>query len=349
MNDNHLLATVHELARPRIIPLADNLTAVAFDLMKLRPALYCIDRALERGQVEPGGLVVESSSGTMGRGLAMAARARGLEFIMVTDPPSYAEVGSLIEQLGAKVLVIEAQNKEKAQAARLELLMKVRAENPGAYWPQQYENPCNPESYATVAAQIVEEIGVPDCVVATVGSGGSSGGLATFLRQLNPALRLVGVDAYGSCIFGLQAGPSLMRGMGSGIPMKNVVHTSYDEVHWIRDLEAFAAARRLFKAHTAFYGPTSGAAHLVASWYAKKHPDQRVVCVFPDSGARYQNTCYRDEWLAEKGARLEPPPSEPIPVQALPIGGKRWSVLAWNRQPLAFWQQRLPPAQDRAG
>jgi cysteine synthase A len=338
--NNDLLTIVNTLAHPRIIPLTANLHAVAFDLMKLRPALYCIDRALELGQIEPNGLVVESSSGTMGRGLAMAARARGLRFIMVTDPASNDEVGTMMRQLGAEVRVadVSPEDKGRAQAARLELLEKLRRENPGAYWPRQYDNPFNPESYAAVAAQIVRECGVPDCLVATVGTGGSSGGLAHYLRKLNPDLRLVGVDAYGSCLFGLPAGPSLLGGMGSGIPMANVHHEAYDEVHWVDATEAFAAGHRLLREHTLFYGPTSGAAHMVASWYAAKHPDQRVVCVFPDRGDRYQATVYRDEWLQQKGVTLTAPPPEPKQVGSLPLGESRWSMLPWGRRPLSFWR-----------
>ncbi|MGO4759843.1 pyridoxal-5-phosphate-dependent protein subunit beta, partial [Streptomyces sp. 2MCAF27] len=150
--------------------------------------------------------------------------------------------------------------------------------------------------------------------------------------------RLVGVDTHGSIIFKAPEGPRLLRGLGSSIIPRNVVHSAYDEVHWVEPSGVFHATHELYRQHSLFMGPTSGAAFLVASWWAEQNPGSTVLMVLPDEGYRYQSTVYDQAWLREQG--IEPaPPGEgregregPRLVERPGEGDGSWTRILWKRR-----------------
>lgn len=192
-----------------------------------------------------------------------------------------------------------------------------------------------PAAYSRLAEILVEKIGRIDCLVGCVGSGGSLCGTATYLRQLFPGLQAIAVDTNNSVLFGHSAGPRLLRGLGNSIVPKNLDHALIDEVHWVGALQAFAATRDLYRHHAMFVGPTSGAAHLVADWFARTHPNDTVAVILPDEGYRYQSTVYSDDWLES----VEGWPSErkAAPSKLLRIAPARedsWTHFDWSRRRL---------------
>jgi cysteine synthase len=329
---------VDAIALPRVVWLRPNLIGLAFALMKLLPARFIVRKALEEGELRPGGLIAETTSGTFGLSLAMVARLHGHPLTLVSDPATDAPLRRRLEDLGATVHIVREPGPTGGfQQARLQVLERVLAESPGSFCPRQYSNPHNPGSYAPCAEQLAYAAGGIDCLVGTVGSGGSVCGISSYLRLLFPELTVIGVDTHRSVIFGQSdaGGGRLLRGLGNSLLPPNVDHTAFDLVHWVGAAEAFHATRRLHREHALFMGPTSGAAYLVADWWARQNPDALAAVVLPDEGYRYQDTVYDDAWLDAQGVRLDGLPHAPVEWDRPHDGDDPWSFHRWGRRPFA--------------
>lgn len=329
---------------PRLFHLAPNLVAASFALMKLMPARFMLSRAEERGQLEKAGRIVESSSGSFGLALAMLAAARNYTLTLVTASSLIDESFAYrIRQLGAELIVTNDPSRSGDQHGRLAKLEQLIAARPESYWPRQYDNPDNPASYARFAEILVRAHGQIDCLVGCVGSGGSLCGTAHFLKAVFPDLHVIAVDTNRSALFGHRPGARLLRGLGNSIVPENLRHTEIDEVHWVGAFQAFMAARRLNSIHGAYLGPTSGAAALVAQWYAGQNPGALTAVILPDDGNRYQQTVYNDAWLDHlTGWPVAELYSPRILDRAAEEGEDAWTMLDWKRRPL------IEPTPDAA-
>lgn len=315
--------------RPQLVPLASNLVAAVFPLMKIIPAAYCVHRAEEEGLISKGSVIVETSSGTMALGLAMVCNWLGYKLIVVSDPVCDAVLKRRMEDLGATVEIVSKPAAYGGyQRARLDLVHQICNSSCKHWWLNQYDNPDNAAAYATFAAQLAGELGRVDCLVGTVGSGGSICGTSSHLRLLFPDLHVAGVDTFGSILFGQPDAPRKLRGLGNSILPNNLDHTCFDEVHWITAEEAHAATRMLHRTTTLFRGGTSGACWIVARHWAEQHPDKRVVCLFPDDGYRYLDTIYQN---SDEAAAI---PARPREVASPLDAGPSWSCMQWNRRTL---------------
>lgn len=270
--------------------------------MKARAAVSMLLGARERGELRPGAPVVESTSGTLGIGLAFAGQALGHPIVLVGDAELEPSMRKLLRSYGARLELVDRPAAEGGwQAARLTRLRSLLARLPGAYWPDQYNNPDNTAGYASLAAELTAQLDRLDVLVCSVGTGGHSAGIVAPLRRRWPALRLIGVDATGSTIFGQPARPRLMRGLGSSIHPRNVAYDAFDEVHWVGPAESMDACRRLARAGFVSGGWSTGAAALVAAWAARTRPGAAVATVFPDGPHRYLDTVYDDDFAAAHG------------------------------------------------
>ena len=319
---------------PRVVRLTPNLYAVCFTLMKMIPARYILRRAVREGRLEPGTVIVESTSGTFGLALAMQGVHLDRPVVLVSDPViderlyrRLTDLGAVVDRVPASAGAVEGG----FQAARLTRLHKIRAEHPVTFWPEQYANPDNPRSYAAVAELLVESLGPVDCVVGPVGSGGSMCGTVTALRSVLPECRAVGVDTQGSVLFGHADAHRELRGLGMSVMPANLDHRVFDDVHWCSASAAYAATRQLHRRHALYMGPTSGAAFGVARWWAARNPGALTVAMLPDEGYRYQDTVYDDAWLAGHG-HGGAPPSDPVAVDAPVNEGAPWMSYAWGRR-----------------
>lgn len=328
---NRTIAEAIEL--PRIIQLGENLFAAAFPLMKLVPARFILDRARAEGIIHPGSVIIETTSGTFGLALAILSALRGYRLILVSDPAIDESFKRRLEDIGTRVEIVrEPAAVGGYQRARLDRLAELQAQHPGHFWPSQYNNPHNPGAYAPVAEVLVEAVGQIDCLVGTVGSGGSMCGTSKYLRLVFPQLQVVGVDTHGSVLFGQPDSKRILRGLGNSLMPANLDHTVFDEVHWVSAAEAFHATRILHRDKALFMGGTSGAAYMVASWWARHHPDAKVVVVLPDEGYRYQSTIYDEQWLRRNGLLLSGLPPEPNLVAHPRRAERCWSRFGWNRR-----------------
>jgi cysteine synthase len=322
--------------QPRLIPLDHNLYAAAFPFMKIYPAEFCLRGAQEEGWIKSQSLVVESSSGNMALGLAIVCNLRGYKLTIVSDYACDAGLQRRMRGLGASVEIVSAPSAAGGyQRARLDRLDQIRAENRDSWWANQYDNPGNPQAYGSFAAQLVGALGKIDCLVGAVGSGGSMCGTTGYLRELFPELHAVGIDTFGSVLFGQPDGPRQLRGLGNSLLPKNLDHTTFDEIHWVSAAEAYKATRMLHRQTSLFCGGTSGAAWMVASHWAKRNPKAKVVCIFPDDGYRYLDTIYQDEYLAANNLELDALPEAPLKVNHPVEAGPSWSWMTWERRTYA--------------
>lgn len=323
---------------PKLVRLAPNLYAACFTLMKLIPARFILRRALEDGRLEADTVIVETTSGTFGLALAMEAVHLDRRLILVSDPVIDERLHRRLTDLGAVVERVPASAGSMVggyQAARLERLEQIRRQHRSTFCPEQYTNPDNPRSYATVAELFLECLGQIDCVVGPVGSGGSMCGTVTYLRSVLPECRAIGVDTHCSVLFGQPDGHRELRGMGMSLMPANLDHSVFDSVHWCSPAAAYAATRRLHQKHALFMGPTSGAAYLVAEWWAATHRGALTVVMMPDEGYRYLDTVYDDEWLAGRGHLGEQPPAEPVHVDDPTKSDGPWTAYEWARRTYA--------------
>lgn len=318
--------------RPAIVRLADNLIAACFPLMKIYPAHACLEQAAARGVIDPDTLIVESSSGTMALGLAIACRWSGYKLAIVSDAACDPLVTMRLKDLGADVTIVPAPLAVGGyQRARLNKVDEICRLVPNSWWVNQYDNVDNAQSYSAFAADLVESLGRIDCIVGTVGSGGSVCGTANYLRMLFPHLYVVGVDTLGSVLFGQPDEHRTLRGLGNSLLPQNLDHTVFNEVHWVTAAEAYTATRMLHRDTALFRGGTSGACWLVARRWAELHPDQRTVCLFPDDGYRYLQSIYDDAYMSQNNLWIEFFP-EPGPVEHPLDAGPKWSYINWARR-----------------
>ncbi|MDX3383965.1 cysteine synthase family protein [Streptomyces niveiscabiei] len=282
--------------------------------MKARAAVSMLLGARERGELRPGAPVVESTSGTLGIGLAFAGQALGHPVVLVGDRELEPSMRQLLRAYGVRLDLVERPAPVGGwQAARLARLRELLAALPGAYWPDQYNNPDNTAGYASLAAELAVQLDHLDILVCSVGTGGHSAGVIGPLRRHWPRLRLIGVDSTGSTIFGQPARPRLMRGLGSSIHPRNVAYDAFDEVHWIGPAEAVDACRRLARESFVSGGWSTGAVARVAAWAARVHPGAVVATVFPDGPHRYLDSVFDDDFATAHG--LAPATAATRPVE----------------------------------
>lgn len=311
--------------------------------IKDRAALHMIRRARARGDLAPGGTIVESTSGTLGLGLALAGIVLGHPVVLVADPGLEPCMRRLLRAYGVRLEIVTEPDPvggwQEARRRRVhEVMAGIRAEGRAPYCPDQYDNPDNVEAYSGLAHELLGQVPHIDVLVCAVGTGGHSAGIDRVLRQHFPGLRLVGVDATGSTIFGQPARPRLMRGLGSSIHPRNVAYDRFSEVHWVNAAEAVWATRRLAADHYVAGGWSTGAVALVARWLAATLPaGTGVVAVFPDGPWRYLDTVYDDDYCAEHGLLGPRPPDGPEEIgHPAEREVTRWTRCTVVRDPLTW-------------
>ena len=256
---------------------------------KDRVALAMINDAEARGVLQPGGTIIEPTSGNTGIGLACIAAARGYRAIIVMPDSMSPERIKLMKAYGADVILTPGAQGMTAAIAKAEALAK---EIPGSLVAGQFENPANAQAhFDTTGPEIwADTEGNVDIFVSGIGTGGTITGTGRFLKAQKPHIQIVGVEPTGSPILsGGQAGKHGLQGIGAGFVPKVLDTTVYDAIIPVSEEQAYAAARALARNEGILVGISSGAA-LHAALDMAKQPDNRgktIVVLLPDTGQRY--------------------------------------------------------------
>ncbi|MGC0986595.1 PLP-dependent cysteine synthase family protein [Pantoea eucalypti] len=320
---------------PEIFKLRDNFYCASFPLMKLLPARYILDAAERNNELRPGDTIVESTSGTFGLALALLCAERGYKLVLVGDSAIDSYLMSRLKTLGVRVDIIDKgiEEREGPQKARLDRVNQIIVSE-NAFWTKQYFNEGNIASYKAVSNLISEKVGHIDYLCGTVGTGGSMSGTSIGLREKNPDLKTIGVDTHNSVLFGHKNGKRLLRGLGNSIIPGNIRYEEFEEIHWVSAREAFISTREIYRRYGLFMGGTSGAAYLVANWYANKNPEKITIVLFPDEGHRYFDTIYNDDWMntvpgwGSSQFNSFEPKKVCVPDEEL----SSWSMFHWDRK-----------------
>jgi cystathionine beta-synthase len=281
--------------------------------VKDRIGQVMIADAEKSGLLKPGGTIVEATSGNTGVGLALIAAVRGYRVVFVLPDKMSSEKIRLLRSYGARVVVTPSGVPPDHPMSHYSVAKRLAREIPGAYYPNQYENPGNPEAhYRTTAPEIDRVVGENlAAVIGTVGTGGTMSGIGRYFKERRPGVRIVAVDPKGS-ILGhyfeshelAKAVPYLVEGIGEDMIPKTIHFQYLDEFVEVNDGESFLMARRLAREEGLFVGGSSGAAVAgTVKWLAKRPLPEgaTVVVILPDSGDRYLSKFYSDDWMREKG------------------------------------------------
>ncbi|MEX1338796.1 cysteine synthase A [Hydrogenibacillus schlegelii] len=258
--------------------------------VKDRLGLALIEAGEKSGLLRPGGTIVEPTAGNTGIGLAVAAAGRGYRLICVVPEKFSWEKQMLMQALGVEIVHTPS---ELGMQGAIERARALAEEIPGAYMPDQFSNPANPEiHYRTTGPEIWLQLeGRVHVFVAGVGSGGTFMGCARFLKEQNPNIRTVVVEPEGSILGGGPAGPHRTEGIGVEFVPPFLDFAYVDRVHTVRDEDAFHMVAELARREGLLVGSSSGAAFYAALKEAEAAPPgTNIVTIFPDSSERYLTT-----------------------------------------------------------
>ena len=259
---------------------------------KDRVALEMILRAEAEGKLRPGSVIIEPTSGNTGIGLASVARARGYRVILTMPDSMSQERRSLLAAYGAELVLTPGAQGMQGAVEKAEALA---AEIPGSFVPGQFTNPHNPEAhYKTTGPEIWQDTGGQvDIFVATVGTGGTLTGAGWYLKEQNPAIRVVAVEPDASPLLsGGKAGPHGIQGIGANFIPKILDTMLYDEVVRVTDDEAYAYGRAMAEDEGILVGISSGAALCAAAKLAARseNANKTIAAILPDTSDRYLST-----------------------------------------------------------
>ena len=259
---------------------------------KDRVALAMVEDAERQGLLAPGATIIEPTSGSAGIGLAFVGIAKGYRVILTMPDNVNLERRNLLRALGAELELTPARLGMRGAIDKADALAK---ELPGAYLPEQFSNPANPEAHRrTTALEILRDTGgVVDIFVAGVGTGGTLTGVGEVLKAHNPAVRIVAVEPADSPVLsGGKSGPHGLAGLGAGFRPPILNTEVYDEVVPVRNDEAYGACRKIAKDEALLLGMSSGAALFAATALARRAENRgkAIVAVMPDTGERYLST-----------------------------------------------------------
>lgn len=260
--------------------------------VKDRAALSLIETAERDGRLRPGSLIIEPTSGNTGIGLAWIAAVKGYTLVLTMPETMSLERRKLLQALGARLVLTPGS---EGMAGAIRKAEELRDATPGAFIPQQFENPANPAAHVHTTAEEIwaDTDGKVDIFVASVGTGGTLSGTARGLKAHRPDLKAVAVEPEASPVLsGGKPGPHKIQGIGAGFVPGNFDRSVVDEIVRVKDDDAIRASRRLARSEGLLAGISSGAALHAALEIARRPENEgkTIVALLPDTGERYLST-----------------------------------------------------------
>ncbi|AXE24111.1 cysteine synthase [Streptomyces globosus] len=304
----HIAEAVKE---PDVVTVPPGAICLRFETMKLYSALGAVRHLLETGQVKPGDTLVDSSSGIYAHALALACHRYGLNCHIVGSTTVDRTLRVQLEILGATLEQVRpSKNLRLDQNLRVQRIRELLQENPHYHWMRQYHDAIHYLGYRDIADLVRKEVPEgPLSLVGGVGTGASTGAIATCLREAGRDVTLVGVQPFGSVTFGAEhvSDPDMIiAGIGSSIPFQNVRHDLYDRVHWVNFDYAMSGAVELLRASGIFAGLSAGAAYLATLWERERDADRTYVFLAADTGHRYVDSAYANHAEARGLGAMRP-------------------------------------------
>jgi cystathionine beta-synthase len=282
---------------------------------KDRIALYIIEDAEKKGILKPGDTIIETTSGNTGFSLAMVSIIKGYDCILAVSSKSSKDKIDMLRSMGAKVYVCPANVSADDERSYYNVAKRLHEETKGSVYINQYFNELNVDAhYNSTGPEIWDQTGGQIThLVACSGTGGTISGTARFLKEKNPNIRILGVDAFGSVLKKYhetkefdndEIYPYRIEGLG-----KNLIPTAtdfdiIDQFIKVTDEDSAHTAREIVKKEGLFVGYTSGAAFQAVKQFSEEgmfDSDSKVVIIFPDHGSRYMSKVFSDEWMNEQG------------------------------------------------
>lgn len=271
--------------------------------IKDRTAASILKHGFETKKIGPDTVVIESSSGNMGIGLAQACAFYGLRFICVIDPKTTPQNISILRAYRAEIDLVSTPDPITGEflQARIDRVQALCDTVPNSFWPDQYSNLYNPHAHRQTAGEIVTaldgDVGFIFCAASTCGT---MRGCAEYLRTHGLKTKIIAVDAVGSAIFGGERTKRLIPGHGAAIVPPLFRHELADDFVQVTDLDCVVGCRRLVMQEAILAGGSSGGVFSALEYYRRYIPkDATCVLIFPDRGERYLDTIYSDSWVQE--------------------------------------------------
>lgn len=282
---------------------------------KDRIALHIVEEAERKGILKPGSIIVETTSGNTGFSIAMVSIIKGYECILAVSSKSSKDKIDMLKAMGAKVYVCPANVSADDPRSYYSVAKRIHQETAGSVYINQYFNELNIDAhYKTTGPEIWKQTnGNITHLVACSGTGGTISGTAKFLKEQNPNIRILGVDAFGSVLKKFhethefdpnEIYPYRIEGMGKNLIPTATIFSVIDQFTKVNDEDAAHTAREISKTEGIFVGYTSGAAFQAVRQFDAEgefNADSNVVVIFPDHGSRYMSKIYSDDWMREQG------------------------------------------------
>ncbi len=279
--------------------------------IKDRLAVHMIRKAMGDGRLHKDDLILENSSGNTALGLAMVAIQEGFRLKVVVRDSISPEKLAQLKALGVEVLEVDHTLAPESPDSYNNITPRLAADTPHCYFPNQHNNRENNEAhYLTTGPELWEQMeGRIDYLVAGMGTGGTVGGVARYLKEKDPNIRVIAVDSEGSIFAHFfrtgerkEPAPYLLEGLGDEFLIGCADFSNLDDVVTVSDRDAFLTCRELVRREAILAGGSSGAAMKVTLDLARTlMTPARIVTVFPDGASRYLSTIFNDEWMTEHG------------------------------------------------